>query len=609
MQPRFFFVLLILLAVILCVLLIVKKLGEKNADPEVTPTPVPTATPAPTATPDPPLPSDLSVSRADSANPSKFGFTSDIVNEGDSVKSYTRSDKLSFGRDGEYAQINGVLTFGGNNYRNSFAFGSVSVSEKRLRELWNKSIGAIGSWSGTGWTGQPLIVEWPAETVAVMNVKDSFKEAQTSLVEVIYPAMDGAIYFIDLATGSNTRDPIQTGVVQKGTSCIDPRGYPLLYVGQSIPVANDEGNNAAYVRIYSLISGAELARVGGFDWFARRTWQAYDGSPIIANDTMVYGGENGVLYTVKLNAAFDLAAGTVTVNPNRPVKLRYEGTGYSRTDAVGSRWFGIESSVAAFRNYAFFSDNGGRLVCVDLNKMEIKYVVDLVDESDATAVIEECYEDNTFYLYTGSQVRVPNGDIGGAYGYAYMRKINGLTGGIAWEKKWICSTGDANSGGGIVSTAHVGKGQIDNLVIYSISLAALSGTADASVTPSASGDAALESQAVPVPDTTGAYTLGGRIVALDKNTGEIVWYKEQSANYWASPVVVYDALGKAYLLMCDRSGIITLYDASDGTQYNTLDLGSRIDSTPAVFNDMLVVGTRGKGGAGKAAKISCVKIS
>ena len=114
---------------------------------------------------------------------------------------------------------------------------------------------------------------------------------------------------------------------------------------------------------------------------------------------------------------------------------------------------------------------------------------------------------------------------------------------------------------------------------------------------------------MPQPDANGAYTLGGRIVALDKSTGAVVWSVEQSNDYWASPVVVYDEQGKAYLIQCDRGGICTLYDASTGDKLNTIDLGSRIDSTPAVFNNMLVVGTRGKGGSGKSAMIVCVKIS
>lgn len=613
MQPRFFLVMVAVLGVIIIALLLIKKIS-KDSEEALLATPVPTATLAPTATPKPPLPEDVTVTRADSANPSNVGFSSMISVNGNDTTSYSRENKISFGRNIEYASLPGVLTFGGNNYRDTFSYGTASVSEKRLREQWNKTIGALGTWSGTGWTGQPLIVQWPVETVAVMNVAQSYKDANAPLTEVIYPAMDGNIYFFDLATGAATRTAINTGIVQKGTSCVDPRGYPLLYVGQSIPAKNDQGNLAAYVRVYSLITGEELYKFGGYDYFGRRdVFQAYDGSPMISNDTIVYGGENGVLYTAKLNAAFDAAAGTVSVDPERLVKMRYEGAGYSRSDAAGARWYGIESSVAAFRNYAFYSDNGGRLLCVDLNTMQLKYVVDLTDESDATAVVEESYEDNTIYLYTGSQVRVSNGNLGTGYGYSYQRKINGLTGAVVWEQKWPCSIGEENISGGIVSTAHVGKGRISNLVIYSISRAALSGNTGAESTettaPEATDEAAASEPAMPVPDANGAYLLGGRIVALDKSTGAVVWSKEQSSDYWSSPVVIYDEQGRAYLVQCDRGGFMTLYDASNGDKLNSIDLGSRIDSTPAAFGNMIVVGTRGKGGSGKSPMIYCIKIS
>ncbi len=616
MQPRFFLILVAVMGTIIIALLLVKKVqGDKQALLEATP--VPTATVAPTATPKPALPDDVTVTRADSANPSSFGFSNDIKVDGKDVSSFRRSEEVSFPRDTEYSVLPGITTFGGNNYRNTFAYGTVSISDKRLRQQWSKTIGALGNWSGTGWTGQPLIVQWPAATVAVMNVKQTYKDAGTDLTEVIYPAMDGNIYFLDLETGEATRDAINTGIVQKGTSCVDPRGYPLLYVGQGIPVENDQNNAAAYVRVYSLITGEQIGQFGGFDWFARRIWQAYDGSPMISDDTLVYGGENGIFYTVKLNAQFDVSAGTVSIDPDGLIKSRYEGTGYSKSDATGARWYGIESSVSAFRNYAFFTDNGGRLQCVDLNTMAIKYVVDVTDESDSSVVVEESYDDNTIYLYTGSQVRSTGSDLPEGFGYSYQRKINGLTGAIIWEKRWICSTGDSSASGGIVATPHVGQGQISDLVIYSFSLAALSNgatTTESSETPDPEATAESETtdattEVLPQQNSGGGYSIGGRIVAYDKSTGNIVWSIEQTNDYWASPVVVYDEQGKAYLIQCDRGGYITMYDASSGIQLNSLDLGSRIDSTPAVFNNMLVVGTRGKGGSGKAPQIVCVKIS
>ena len=611
MQPRFFLILLVALGTVIIVLLLVKKVQNDKKEVLET-TPVPTATLAPTPTPKPALSSDVTVTRVDSANPAQYGFSNAIKVDGKDVSSYKRSDPLSFGRDMEYSQLPGVTTFGGNNYRNSFAYGTATVSDKRLREQWTKSIGSLGNWSGTGWTGQPLIVQWPAETVAVMNIKQSFKDTGEPLTEVIYPTMDGNIYFLELGSGSATRDAISTGIVQKGTACVDPRGYPLLYVGQGIPAQNEQGNAAAYVRVYSLITGEQIGQFGGFDWFARRIWQAYDGSPMVANDTLVYGGENGIFYTVKLNAEFDVAEGTVSIKPDGLIKSRYEGAGYSRDDTKGARWYGIESSVSAFRNFAFFTDNGGRMQCVDLNTMAIKYVVDVTDESDASVVVEESYDDNTIYLYTGSQVRSTGKDLPDGFGYSYQRKINGLTGAIIWEKRWICSTGDASASGGNVATPHAGRGQISNLVIYSFSLAALSdnaASAQAAQTTDAAETADAASEILPQTNASGTYSTGGRIVAYDKATGNIIWDIEQTNDYWSSPVVVYDPQGKAYLIQCDRGGYVTMYDASSGIMLNSIDVGSRIDSTPAVFDNLLVVGTRGKGGSGKGPMIICLKIS
>ena len=575
------------------------------------------ATFAPTATPKPSLPPGVTVVRDESANPTRVGFSSEIMVNGKTTTSYSRGSAVSFGRDSEYAAVDGVLTFGGSNYRNSFTFGIQTVTERRLHEAWSANIGAIGNWSGTGWTGQPLVVHWPAETLQWMNVSEDYKTAAEGLTEVIYPAMDGSIYFYELETGTKTRNPITSGVVQKGTACLDPRGYPLLFVGQGIPVANDEGNNAAYIRVYSLLDGSEIYKFGGFDWFGRRTWQAYDGSPMIANDTLVYAGENGVLYTSRLNATFDAATGALSFDPERLVKYRYEGGGYSRSDALGSRWFGVESSVAAFRNFLFFADNGGRLQCVDVNDMSLKYVVDLTDETDATVVVEESFEDGTVYLYTGSRVRSVNAEAGEGCGFSYVRKINGLTGAIVWEKKTACGVGTANDSGGLVGTPHVGRASstVSDLVIYAFSLAVKTGQtgpATAASTETPAPDTAVPPEAAAAADTPAAAGIpaqGGRIVAYDKRTGEIIWALEQDEDYWASPVVIYDAYGKAYLLQCDRGGILTMYDAATGTMLTSLDLGSRIDSTPVVYNNMLVVGTRGKGGAGKPAKICCIKIS
>ncbi len=613
LSPRFYMFAVLVFAGFVGILLITQKLKEPAADdPDATPTPVPTMTPAPTATPKPPLPAEVTVVRAESANPGSFGFSTELMVDGDRTTTFSRKDAVSFGRGGEYSDIPGILTFGSNNYRDTFTYGVASVTERRLKKVWEQSVGALGTWTGTGWTGQPLIVQWPDATRAVLGISDAFKQDE-AFVEVIYPAMDGQIYFFDL-NGKKTRNPINTGVVNKGTACLDPRGYPLLFVGQGIPVANEAGNGQSYVRVFNLLTNELLASFGGYDYFALRDWQAYDSSPMIANDTLIYAGENGVLYSSKLNAAFDAATGELTFEPERLVKYSYTGSGYSKSDTPGARWYGVESSVAAFRNFAFFTDNGGRLQCVNLNNLKLMYVTDVVDESDATPVIEESYDDNTIYLYAGTQASKSDSSLETGYGYSYLRKINGLTGAIVWERKWICATGDATASGGTVATPHVGRGNIANLVIFSVSQTALTvkqeGAAASSETPAPEAGAEDTPTATPEPvynDGSG-YKLGGRIVAYSKATGDIAWTVEQEDDYWSSPVVVYDEFYRGYLVQCDRGGHMKLYDASNGEFLYDLDLGSRIDSTPAVFGDMIIVGTRGKGGSGASPKIVGVKI-
>ena len=71
------------------------------------------------------------------------------------------------------------------------------MKDFRLKDLWNKDTGSLSSgdtaWTGSGWTGQPLMMKWPKEIKAHMNM---YEEAQNDddLVEVIYACMDGYVY-------------------------------------------------------------------------------------------------------------------------------------------------------------------------------------------------------------------------------------------------------------------------------------------------------------------------------------------------------------------------------------------------------------------------------
>ena len=64
---------------------------------------------------------------------------------------------------------------------------------------------------------------------------------------------------------------------------------------------------------------------------------------------------------------------------------------------------------------------------------------------------------------------------------------------------------------------------------------------------------------------------------------------------------VYEENGNAYVAVCDSMGYTMLVDANGNLLY-TISLGGLVEASPAVYEDMLVVGTR-------AEKICGVKIS
>lgn len=149
----------------------------------------------------------------------------------ENISEYVPENPISFDSGKKYSDVNGIITFRGNNFRDTAAYGSAGLKEKTLTEKWTKDTGSLSSegtvWTGSGWTGQPLIQKWPKEIRAHMNMYDWAKD-QDKLTEVIYACMDGYVYFLDLATGKETRDALYLGYTFKGSGALDPRGYPIL---------------------------------------------------------------------------------------------------------------------------------------------------------------------------------------------------------------------------------------------------------------------------------------------------------------------------------------------------------------------------------------------
>jgi outer membrane protein assembly factor BamB len=466
------------------------------------------------------------------------------------VDRYQREYPICFALDKEYFALPGVATFRGNNYRTGGSYGTAVIENETMDIVWSHPIGSLNKWGGCGWTGQPLVVQWDKETKAIMNMYDSKKE-QDDLVEVIYATLDGYIHFYDMADGSKTRDPINMGMNFLGTGSLDPRGYPLLYVGSGRYI----DGTPPRMFIVNLIDGEIIYQHGHNDAFALRDWSVFNASPLVdaETDTLIWPGDNGILYTIKLNTEYDKEAGTISVNPDSPVKTRYTSY-YSQEE---DRYLGYEASASIVDHYLFNSENGGLFQCVDLNTMELVWAQDTKDDSNSSPVFE-WGENGEGYIYTAPSL---HWTVQGHDGSISIYKLNASNGEILWEYQRECVRYD-DIAGGVQCTPLLGKEgtNIDGLIIYSIGR-----------TPTA---------------------YRGVLIALDKETGEKIW-EISSGNYaWSSPTALYTEDGHAYIFLANASGVARLIDGSTGEVLSTLDFKQTVEASPVVFGNMLVIGSR-----------------
>lgn len=514
------------------------------AAPPVThaPTPVPTATPQPT--PDLSAWLQTAAPGPEYADPARNELLTEIeVFDENPFASQTGAPIHMPGSDG-YTALEGVTTFRGSHYRDGGAWGTIPENPSKLTEVWQKGIHKLDDWSGVGWTGQCSLVRWPEETRRQMNI-DPEKKAQEGLVEVIYATLDGHIYFLDMADGTKTREAIDIDAPIKGSLTVDPRGLPLLYCGQGIYEVNGKRVKCG-TRIWSLIDQELLYFLDGKDPAAHRGWFAFDCAPLVdgASDTMITAGENGVLYRVKLNTRS--GDGGIGIDPS---VTRY----VYRYDRDSGGKLGTENSVAIYNSYVYFATNNGTIQCVDLNDMSLIWSFAAQDDIDASLVIE-VEDDGTVALYAANEL-----DRRGHSGVSQMFKLNALTGELLWSRDTDPLRHRDDNGGGSFATPAVGKNDLSGLVYFHICRTRQD---------------------------------NGRLYALDKATGETVWTASLDAHGWSSPTCLYTPSGKGYVLVGSSDGMLRLLDGLSGQEVASIELRGNIEGTPAVFDDMIVVGTR-----------------
>ena len=487
-------------------------------------------------------PSNLISSTAISVN-------DEILPEG---QSFTMEDDITFASGSVYSTLPGVITFRGNNYRNDPTYGYAEIKENDLETIWSKQTGALTSgdstWSGSGWTGQPLIVQWPMEVRKHMNMYDWAKEKE-ELVEVIYACMDGNIYFLDLTTGEPTRDTMSIGYTFKGAGALDPRGYPIMYVGAGI----NSNQGPARVFVINLLDCTVMNTFGNSDAFAPRGGVSFfDSSALVdaETDTLIYPGENGVLYFVKLGTNYNAQAGTLTINPEKTIKWTYHTY---RNGAM--YWYGMEDSAVIYKGYLYIMDNGGDFMCLDLKTLELVWVQDSLDDSNGSPVLS--VEGDKVYLYASTSFHL--GWRSSTTAPVPIWKIDAETGEIIWQTEYECESIEDLSGG-VQSTMAVGRDDLDDYVYVTVS-------------------------------RTGGMN-NGVLACLSKKDGSVIW--EHEASYaWSSPVCVYNSDGSGNVIYCSSNGKMYLIDGLTGEQLDAEVLSEGvIEASPAVYNNCAVVGTR-----------------
>ena len=113
----------------------------------------------------------------------------------------------------------------------------------------------------------------------------------------------------------------------------------------------------------------------------------------------------------------------------------------------------------------------------------------------------------------------------------------------------------------------IGRNELDGLVYFTVSLAT---------------------------DIDGS-AAQGVLLALEKDTGKLAWSRPLSSYSYSSPVAVYREDGKGWVIQAAHDGTIELLDGLTGAVVSRLQIEGEINASPAVYKNMLVLGTQGKG--------------
>lgn len=358
------------------------------------------------------------------------------------------------------------------------------------------------------------------------------------MIEIREGAYDGHYHFLNGRTGRAIRPELVTGDLAKGSATSDPEGYPLYYAGSR--------DNLFRIIALDRPSPTVLWSIDSQSTVSRPLWNSdWDGAALVVGDYLLEGGENSWFYVVKLNRSYD-DQGKVQVDPK--IVATIPGFDDQLLSDLGDQELSIENSVAFHDGVVYFANSGGLVqgweisdLLVGGTKYHRVFRFWTGDDTDGSIVI-----DDEGALYVASEYQRFNAR---GQQLGQLMKLN---------------------------PAHP-----NDPVVWSIPATEIGfeGAGGSWSTPALYGDYVYFT------------TAAGRLLEVDRQTGEIVWELDIGAPAIASPVVV-----DGVLIQGDCTGALYAWDVSDPTKRPprlwTLQFPGCVESTPAVWHGWIYVGTR-----------------
>lgn len=280
----------------------------------------------------------------------------------------------------------GLVTFRGNATRSYYGEGPLPEDPQILWQypqeggMCSESANIDGTrvWCGTGWTGQPNVIE-----------------REDGILEIRFGAYDTHYHFLDGETGEELMPDLDTGDLAKGSASTDADGYPLFYAGSRDNlfriVAMDRDEPTVLWDIHSEDSVPDPR--WNDDW---------DGAALQIGDYLFEGSEASWFYVIKLNRSYD-DEGLVQVDPE--VVFTAPAWDDQLEADMNDESFSIENSVAFHDGVVYFANSAGLVLGYDVSGLlggdegaepERVFRFWMGDEVDASIVIDE-----EGYLYVG----------------------------------------------------------------------------------------------------------------------------------------------------------------------------------------------------------------